>query len=78
MSRYAITEHAGYLRDEIRLSAYRAALTTVVKPGMSVLDLGAGTGILGLLAADAGARVVYAVDDGGITEVARSITRWNG
>ena len=78
MSRNEITEHAGYLRDEVKLAAYRAALAEVVKPGMSVLDLGAGTGILGLLAAKVGARRVYAVDGGSIMGAARAVAQING
>jgi predicted RNA methylase len=42
-----------------------------------VLDLAAGTGILGLLACRAGARRVYSVDDGGILQVAREIVQAN-
>jgi SAM-dependent methyltransferase len=78
MSRNEITEHAGYLRDEVKLAAYRAALAEVVRPGMTVLDLGAGTGILGLLAAETGARVVYAVDGGSIVAAARVVAQVNG
>jgi len=78
MSRDQITEHAGYLGDAVKLKAYRAALAELVEPGMSVLDLGSGTGILGILAAEAGARVVYAVDNGGILGPAGDIARSNG
>ncbi len=78
VSRNEITEHAGYVRDEVKLAAYRAALAEVVKPGMTVLDLGAGTGILGLLAAEAGARRVYAVDGGSIVGAARAVAQVNG
>lgn len=78
MSRDEIAEHAGYLRDSAKLHAYRSALAQLVRPGMSILDLGAGTGILGLLAAEAGARIVYAVDGGGIVGAVRSIADANG
>ncbi|HUP76878.1 MAG TPA: 50S ribosomal protein L11 methyltransferase [Acidimicrobiales bacterium] len=73
MSRAEIGEHAGYLNDSVKLDAYRAALTELVKPGMSVLDVGSGTGILGVMAVEAGARVVYAVESGGILGVARAV-----
>jgi protein arginine N-methyltransferase 1 len=73
-----VDEHRHYLADHARLSAFRQAIEEVVRPGAVVLDLGAGTGILGLLACRAGARQVYAIDEGGIIEVARSLCRANG
>lgn len=73
-----VIEHAAYLRDGRKLDGYRAALVEVVTPTSAVLDLGAGTGILGLLAASAGARVVYAVDWGSIIGVAKEIAEANG
>lgn len=78
MSRSEIAEHAGYLRDEVKLGAYRAALAEVVQPGDRVLDLGAGTGILGLLALEAGAGIVYSVDAGPILEIVEAAARANG
>ncbi|WP_051470210.1 50S ribosomal protein L11 methyltransferase [Fischerella sp. PCC 9605] len=50
------------LNDEIRMIAYKNAIQQVVKPGMVVLDLGTGTGILGLWALQAGAKYLYAID----------------
>ncbi len=78
MTRSEIAEHAGYLRDATKLDAYRRALRELVRPGTSVLDLGAGTGLLGVLAAEAGARVVYAVDRGPILGAATEVARANG
>jgi protein arginine N-methyltransferase 1 len=73
-----LDEHRQFLADEIRLDAFRAALDEIILPSDVVLDLGAGTGILGLLACRAGARRVYAVDDGGMIQVARELCRANG
>ena len=56
-----VDEHLLMLSDEMRTNAYRAAIEAVVKPGMSVLDFGTGSGALAFFAARAGARV-YAVD----------------
>ncbi|MDH3679146.1 MAG: 50S ribosomal protein L11 methyltransferase [Acidimicrobiia bacterium] len=77
MSAREIEEHAGYVRDTAKLEAYERALAEVVRPGDSVLDLGSGTGVLGLLAARAGARIVYAVDSGSIIGVAADIAARN-
>lgn len=73
-----IIEHHGYLNDRPRMDAYARAIAAIVKPGDVVMDLGAGTGIFGVLAARAGARRIYSVDGGGMIEVARMIARANG
>jgi hypothetical protein len=73
-----LDEHRQLLSDETRLQAFEAALNETVKPHHIVLDLGAGTGILGLMACRAGARHVYSIDSGGIIQVAREISRANG
>ena len=70
-----LDEHRQLLSDEARIRAFEAALNETVKPHHVVLDLGAGTGILGLLACRAGARHVYSIDSGGIIQVARDISR---
>ena len=77
MSR-VIDEHRLYLRDRHRVSAYERALREVVRPGDIVVDLASGTGILGMLACRAGARRVYAIEEGGIAGLARQIARANG
>ncbi len=79
MSSYAeLPVHRWMLRDTERNEAYRRALAHIVKPGDVVLDVGAGTGILSIFAAQAGARRVYAVERTAIVEVARQVIETNG
>lgn len=54
--------HQLMLDDHIRMHAYERAIREAVKPGMVVLDLGTGTGILGLWALQAGAQRLYAIE----------------
>ena len=71
-------DYRAMMDDAVRLDAYAAAITAVVRPGDVVLDLGAGLGILSLLAARAGARKVYAVEMSDSAELARRIAALNG
>jgi len=49
--------HVPMLLDSHRMDAFQKAIAEVVKPGMHVLDLGAGTGVLSFFAAQQGAKV---------------------
>ena len=69
--------HRRMLADRVRCEAYRRAILATVKPGQVVLDVGAGTGILSLFAAEAGARKVYAVERTPTAAVARQIVARN-
>ena len=73
-----LNEHRHYLADSRRLAAYAAALQALVRPTDIVLDLGCGTGVLGLLACRAGARHVYSVDATDMIDLAREVVRANG
>jgi hypothetical protein len=68
-----LDEHRRYLADRPRLEAFSRAIAAVVRPGDVVVDLGCGTGILGLLACRAGAARVYSIDAGDMAEVARAL-----
>jgi len=49
--------HYNMLQDEDRVGAFQAAISLVVQPGMRVVELGSGTGILSSFAARRGATV---------------------
>jgi len=51
------------LADSVRMQRYREAIARAVKPGDVVADLGTGLGVLALMAAQAGASRVYAIDN---------------
>ena len=78
MSSRAFDEHLAYWVDEVKIDRYRRALAEVVTPGAIVLDLGTGTGLLGLLACEAGAGKVYAIESGPIAAVAHDVFERNG
>lgn len=65
------------LADRLRMEAYREAIERRVVPGMRVMDLGTGTGILAMWAAKAGAEVI-AVEPHAVVHVARRIAEDNG
>lgn len=73
-----IRSHEWMLKDTVRCEAFRKAIAETVTPGCTVLDVGAGSGILSLFAAQAGARVVYAVERTSIAELAGRIVDDNG
>src|SRR5262245_42889107 len=65
--------HRVMLRDAVRNAAFPRAIAAEVTPGAVVLDVGAGTGILSLFAAQACASRVFAVEAGAIAAFARRL-----
>lgn len=59
---YDVFDYGRMAEDEARVSAYLAALASVITPDSVVLDLGTGIGLFAIAAAQLGARHVYAVD----------------
>lgn len=72
--------HGEMIRDKVRTDSYRKAI--VGNPNLFkdkvVLDVGCGTGILSMFAADSGAKKVYSVDMSDIAFSAMEIIRENG
>ncbi|WP_286265881.1 50S ribosomal protein L11 methyltransferase [Thalassotalea atypica] len=64
---YTHTNHPAFLyqemlSDQYRMQCYRRAINEVVEQGDVVVDLGTGTGVLAIMAVQAGASHVYAVE----------------
>lgn len=68
------------LADLVRTKAYFEGITLnrVDFEGRTVLDVGAGTGILSIFAAKAGARKVFAIEASDSADVAERLIRHNG
>lgn len=70
--------HRRLLDDPVRMDAYERAIRALVRPGDVVLDVGAGTGVLAMLAARRGAARVYAVESMPVAGLARALVEANG
>ena len=74
----AAPNHIGMLDDRTRTSAFLRAIHAVVKPGDVVMDLGSGTGVLAIAAAQAGAARVYAIEAGAMADCAAALFAHSG
>jgi precorrin-6B methylase 2 len=70
--------HIEMLNDRTRTAMYLQAIREVVRQGDVVLDIGTGTGVLAVAAAQAGASRVYAIEATGIADAARRVYEVNG
>ena len=72
--------HETMLRDRVRTESYQLALQAAgpLLAGKTVLDVGAGSGVLSMFAAQAGAAQVVGVDRSDIVGQARAIVQLNG
>jgi protein arginine N-methyltransferase 1 len=73
-----IEYHRTLLADRVRNAAFHEALQRVIMPGeTTVADIGTGTGFLGFLATQLGAKRVDLYESAEIAEVARRLLRHN-
>ncbi len=70
--------HYNMLQDEDRVGAFRQAIDFLVQPGMHVVELGGGTGILSSFAARRGARVTCVERNPELVSCARRFVHSNG
>lgn len=75
---YQLSRYLEMMTDPVRIGAYERALRAVVRPGDVVVDLGAGAGLLGLLALEAGASRVYAVEFADVVLLGREAAERSG
>ncbi|KAK8802326.1 hypothetical protein WA538_003443 [Blastocystis sp. DL] len=75
-----LSHQQNMLQDSIRTGTYYNAVSYNVSDfeGKVVLDVGTGSGILSLFAAQAGAKKVYAVECSGMVRYARRLVKANG
>ena len=73
-----IEVHRTMICDRVRTEAFRRAIDAMVRPGDIVLDVGAGSGILSVFAARAGAARVYAVERTTVAVLAQELAAANG
>ncbi len=66
------------IADTARTRAYEEALKLAITPGCTVMDIGAGTGILSMLACRMGAGKVYAIEPNDAIRLAPELARANG
>jgi type I protein arginine methyltransferase len=75
---YSLFGYRQMAADPVRMEAYARALARVVRPGCTVLDIGAGTGAMSILACRLGAARVVAVEPDSAVRLVRDNAEANG
>ncbi len=70
--------HYVMLQDELRMNGFQSAIQRSVLPGMRVLELGGGTGVLSYFAAQCGGDVVCVERNPTLVETAQRLLKQNG
>jgi len=73
-----VDRHLWMLTDEARAAAFEKAIESAVVKGDVVVDVGAGTGLLSMMACRAGASRVYAIEETRVIDLAMVLARENG
>jgi type I protein arginine methyltransferase len=75
---YSVRQFGEMIRDAERFKAYEKVISRGVRPGDVVAEIGCGPAVFALLACQAGAKRVYAIETEDIIDVARQIAGANG
>ncbi|MCP4902732.1 MAG: methyltransferase domain-containing protein, partial [bacterium] len=75
---YSLEAYGHMIADKVRMDAYEEALRRTVKPGSVAVDIGAGTGIMSMMACRLGAERVYAIEPSEFIHVAAHVAKENG
>ncbi len=70
--------HYNMLQDHVRVNMFKSAIEANVRPGMHVVELGGGTGILSSFAARCGARVTCVERNPELVHCAKRLLKLNG
>jgi protein arginine N-methyltransferase 1 len=75
---YSLRHFGDMIGDSARFNAYAKAISHSVRAGDVVAEIGCGPAVFALLACQAGAKRVYAIETEDVIEVARQIAAANG
>ena len=75
---YSLRNFGDMIGDSARFNAYAKAISRSVRAGDVVAEIGCGPAVFGLLACQAGAKRVYAIETEDIIDVARQIAAATG
>jgi type I protein arginine methyltransferase len=75
---YTLLGYGDMIADKVRTDVYSRAIRQIVKPGFVVLEIGTGPGVFAILACQAGASRVFAIESSDVIQVAREAAIANG